>query len=216
LFSLACIRAPYENALLVVVGIIVVAVVAYFLLFPRNTFISLSRPGGGTVTFSRTSVSFKAAPDHYATNGFDHIEPYVSRLLVPTNRFKFMRMFTPDGNRGFGFSARDGVVEADLTIEWRQEAQREAAIRAFFSSLGVAPSHDYLAGNGGVPNATRILDYPVKGNAAEVTALTKRILQELCGVSPTQALDISYREAGKVERRKEKVESEAKVRSRQP
>ncbi len=201
-------------ALLVVVGIIAVAVVAYFLRFPRDTFISFSRPGGGTITFSRTGVSFEAAPDHYATNGFDRIEPCVSRLLVPANRFKFLHMFTPDGNRGFGLDAKDGVIWADLTVEWRQDAQREAAIRAFFSSLGIAPSQDYLAGNGGVPDATRILDYPVKGNAAEVTALTERILQELCGISPREALDISYREAGKVESRKEKVESEAKARPR--
>jgi hypothetical protein len=179
-------------ALLVFVGIIVVAVVAYFLLFPRNTFISFSRPSGGTVTFSRSGVSLEAAPDHYATNGFDHIELYVARLLVPTKQFKFLHMFTPDGTRGFGFSARDGVVEAGLTVEWRQEAQREAAIRAFFSSLGIAPSRDYLAGNGGVPDATRILDYRITGSASEVTALTKRILQELCGVTPTEALDISY------------------------
>ena len=179
-------------ALLVFVCVIAVAVVAYFLLFPRNTFISLSRPSGGTVTFSRTGVSLETAPDHYATNGFDHIEPYVSRLLVPTNRFKFLHMFTPDGNRGFGFSARDGVVQAGLTVEWRQETQREAAIRAFFSSLGIPPSRDYLAGNGGVPDATRILDYSISGSTAEVTALTKRILQELCGVSATEALDISY------------------------
>ncbi len=179
-------------ALLVFVGVIVVAVVAYFLLFPRSTFISFSRPGGGTVTFSRTGVSFEAAPDHYATNGLDHIEPYVSRLLVPTNRFKFLQMFTPDGTRGFGFDAKDGVVHAGLTVEWRQESQRETAIRAFFSSLGIAPSRDYLAGNGGVADATRVLEYPVTGSTAEVTALTKRILQELCGITPTEALNISY------------------------
>jgi len=179
-------------ALLVFVALIIAAVIAYFLLFPRNTFISLSRPSGGTVTFSRTGVSFEAAPDHYTTNGFDHIEPYVSRLLVPTNEFKFVHVFTPDGNRGFGFSAKDGKVEAGLTVEWRQEAQREAAIRAFFSSLGIAPSRDYLAGNGGVPDATRVLEYPITGSTTEVTALTKRILQELCGVSPTEALDIKY------------------------
>jgi hypothetical protein len=179
-------------ALLIFVGVIVVAVVAYLLLFPRNTFISFSRASGGTVTFSQTGVSLEAAPDRYATNGFDHIEPYVSRLLMPTNRFKFLHMFTPDGNRGFGFSARDGVLQAGLTVEWRQEARREAAIRAFFSSLSVAPSRDYLAGNGGVADATRILEYPVTGSTAEVTTLTKRILQELCGVSPTEALDIKY------------------------
>ena len=186
--------APHENRIARFVGVIVVAVVAYLLLFPRNTFISLSRPSGGTVTFSRTGMSVEAPPDHYATNGFDHIEPYVSRLLVPTNRFKFLSMFTPDGTRGLGFDAKDGVVHACLTVEWRQESQREAVIRAFFSSLGIAPSQDYLAGNGGVADATRILEYPVTGSTVEVTALTKRVLQDLCGVSPTEALDISYRD----------------------
>jgi hypothetical protein len=179
-------------ALLVFAAITIAAVVAYFLLFPRDTFIQFSRPGGATVTFSSAGVSLEAAPDHFAANGFDHIEPYVSRLLVPTNRFRFLHMFTPDGMRGFGLTAKDRVVEAGLTVEWRREAKREADIRAFFSSLGIAPSHDYLAGNGGVPDATRILDYPISGSTVEVTALTKRILQELCGVSPTEALDIKY------------------------
>src|SRR5208337_3487490 len=156
-----------KMALLVFAGVILVALVAYFLFFPGNVFINVSPNGGGTLTFSRTGVSFEAAPDHYATNGFDHIEPYVSRLLVPTNRFKFLRIFTPDGNRGFGFSARAGKVEAGLTVEGGQKAQREAAIRAFFSSLGIAPSRDYLAANGGVPDATRILDYPITGSTAE-------------------------------------------------
>src|SRR5687767_1124619 len=101
-------------ALLVCVGVLVAAVIAYFLLFPRNTFISVYRANGGTVTFSRTGVSFEAAPDHYATNGFSHIEPYISRLLVPTNRFKFLHMFTPDATSGFGLDAKDGVVHAGL------------------------------------------------------------------------------------------------------
>ena len=74
--------------------IAIAAVVVIFLLFLRNTFISFSRPSGGTVTFSRTGVSLEAASDHYGANGFGHIEPYVSRLLVPTNRFKFLRIFT--------------------------------------------------------------------------------------------------------------------------
>jgi hypothetical protein len=37
---------------------------------------------------------------------------------------------------------------------------------------------DYLAGNGGVPDATRLLAYRISGGSVEVTALTKRILGE--------------------------------------
>jgi hypothetical protein len=62
-----------------------------------------------------------------------------------------------------------------------------------FSVRSASHHHgDYLAGNGGVPDATRILEYPLSGSTVEVTALTKRILQELCSVSPTEALDIKY------------------------
>ena len=183
-----------KTVVLVAFGLAAVALAAYVLFFPRNSFINIRRPGGGIITFSRTGVSFQPAPDHFEKNGFDHIEPYVSRLLVPSNRFKFVQIFTPDGNRGFGLTARGGVVEAGLNLEWRQEGQREATIRSFFGSLGVEPSQDYLAGNGGVPDATRILEYPVKGSAPQVTALSRRILQELCGVSPTEALNISYGE----------------------
>src|SRR6266516_1162615 len=181
-------------ALIIVLGIIVLGVVAYCLFFPRNLHLSFYRPSGGALTFSRTGVSLEAPPDHYATDGFSHIESYVSRLLIPSKRFKSIGIFTPDGNHGFGLNAQDGKVEASLTVEWRQEAEREAAIRGFFSSLGIAPSRDYLAGNGGVPDATRYFSYPIIGSATEVTALTKRILQELCTVSPRDALDISYRE----------------------
>jgi len=85
-------------------------------------------------------------------------------------------------------------VHANLFVDWRKDPPREAAIRAFFSSLAIAPSRDYLAGNGGVPDATRILEYHITGTPSEVTTLTKRILQELCSISPAEALDISYRD----------------------
>ncbi len=78
-------------------------------------------------------------------------------------------------------------MEAGLTVEGRLEGKRKAEICAFFGSLSIAPSRDCLAGNGGVPDATQILHYPISGSTANVTALTKRILQELCGVSPTEA-----------------------------
>jgi hypothetical protein len=82
------------------------------------------------------------------------------------------------------------LAESGVPRHLRFMASRPALTRYVQSDR--PPSHDYLAGNGGVPDATRILDYPIGGSTAEVTALTKRILQELCGVSPTEALDIKY------------------------
>ncbi len=180
-------------ALLVILCLIVLALVAYFIFFPRNTFISLQKPTGATITFSRTSVSVEPPPDYYAANGFDHIEPYISRLLVPSKKLKFLSIFSPDRHRGFSLHAAGGKFEAALNlVDWRRESVKETAIRSFFKSLDIIPSQDYLAGNGNVPDAARILSYPIQGNVTEVTVLTKRILQELCDVSPTEALNINY------------------------
>jgi hypothetical protein len=79
-------------------------------------------------------------------------------------------------------------------VAWRQEPEREAAIRAFFGALNIQPTVDYLAGNRGVPDATRMLAFPLTGNPSQVTDLAKRILQELCGVSSSEPLDIHYPE----------------------
>lgn len=171
-----------KSTLIILAIAIVLGVIAYRMLFPCCTFISLTTSNGGGITFSRSGVSIDPAPDHYSSNGLEHIEPYLSRLLVPTNQFKSIAIFTPDGNRGFGLDAQNGIITAGFTVEWRQEGQREAAIRTFFKALQIQPSRDYLAGNGGVPDATRVLEYPVKGTATEITALAKRILQELCAV----------------------------------
>jgi hypothetical protein len=180
--------------LLVLLGAIVLALAAYFFLFLNNGFVILRRSNGGSIVFQRTSISLEPPPDHYTTDAFDHIESYVSRLLAPSGRFKSVSIFTPNGQHGFGLFARDGKVEASLYVEQHQEAKRETTIRTFFKLMGIDPSQDYLAANGGVPDATRCLSYPITGSTAEVTALTKRILQELCGVSPTEALDIGYSE----------------------
>jgi hypothetical protein len=179
---------------LVLATVSAIAIAAYFVFFPRNSFIIFPKPGGGSITFSRTSISIDAPPDHYLTNGFEHIGPYISRFLTPSHGFKSLGISTPDGQHALLFTARGGKVEAFFSVEWRQKPEQEAAIRKLFKSLGVTPTEDYLASNGGVPDSTRCLMYPISGNADEVTALTKRILQDLCGIIPTEAVDIEYQE----------------------
>jgi hypothetical protein len=101
-------------------------------------------------------------------------------------------MFTPAGDRGFALGVSQHAVEAHLTVEWRQQPEREKAIRAFFESRDIPATEDYLAGNGGVPDATRLLAYPLTGSPSDVAAMTKQILTELCGVSSTEPLNIRY------------------------
>lgn len=122
------------------------------------------------------------------------LRPYVSKLLVPSSKSRWVSIFTPAGDRDLALHSNGMDVDLHLTVEWRAEPKREAAIRSFFAEQDIRASEDYLAANGGVPGATRLLAYPIAGGAAEVTALTKRALQELCGISPSEPLDIGFSE----------------------
>lgn len=168
--------------------------VAYCLLVPKSTFIIFPRGDGGSVVLSRWRIEFEAPPDHDTVGAFDHIESYVSRLMAEPRKSRWVMIFTPAGDRGFALRGSQEVIEAHLTVEWRQQPKREAAIRAFFDARHIPPIEDYLAGNGGVPDATRLFAYPLTGSPSEVTAITRRILEELCGVSSTEPLNIRYSE----------------------
>jgi hypothetical protein len=103
-------------------------------------------------------------------------------------------MFTLDGNRGFSFNKRNDRFEASLIVRWRKEPQREAAIRSFFKERNIAPTEDRLSGFGPLLNYDRLLNYPVTGDAAEVTELTKAILLKSCQVSLEDGLQIKYKD----------------------
>jgi hypothetical protein len=166
-------------------------VICYFLV-PRGAVLMVRWFGGGYLVVSRTSVGFVSGPDHYVSGAFDHIESHVDRLLAAPRGMRFLRFFTPAGDRGFSLHANGDAVEAYLTVQRSQEPETEAAIRAFFNVLDIRPTQDYLAANGGVPEATRVLAYPLTGSSSEIAALSRRILQEVCGVSPAEPLHIGY------------------------
>ena len=179
---------------LVVIGLIFAAVATYYLLFPKNSFYIFTLHNGATITFSRTGVSFESAPDHYSVDGIDQVDSYIPKLLEPSRKFKYLHMFTPDGDRGFGLSVRNGIVEASLSLDAREETARESMVRQFFRELGIEPSRDYLSANGGVPDATRHLSYPLTADVHEITEVTKQVLQKLCSISPSEALNVKYGE----------------------
>ena len=176
----------------VIIVILLVCSLAYYLVFPKNTFITLDLGEKRGVVFSRTSISYQPSPDHFSKDGIHHIGPYISKLLVPSTKFKSLLIFTPDGQRGLGLDAKDGHIEVGFTVDWRKEPEKEKAIREYFEELNIKATEDYLGGNGGIPDAVRLLSYPIKGTEIEITNCVKDMLQRLCDISPTEALDISY------------------------
>jgi len=182
------------TVLLIILVVVGVALVAFYVSFPANTFMIFDRSNGGTITVGRTGVRVDPPPDRYPSNGFDHIGEYMAKLLSPSKGFKSAIIATEAGDRGCTVWSRDGSAEVALSVEWRDEPEGEARIRSFFAARNIAPSQDYLSDNGGVTGATRNLTYPLSGNVTEITRAAQVILEELCGISRTDSLSIRYRE----------------------
>jgi hypothetical protein len=132
--------------------------------------------------------------DHFASDGFAQIGSYVSRLLGSSARFTSVIIATPDQQIAVSLWQRGGIPELTLSVEWRSEAERERAVRQFFSERGLSTSHDYLAGNGDVSDATRLLGYFLQPDPQFITALTKDVLRQIYHLPEQAALDFDFEE----------------------
>jgi hypothetical protein len=181
-----------KTAIIVIISIVVIGLVAYYALFPKNSFITISSKGKGGITFSRTSVKYRPAPDFYPENGFEHLGSYISKLLKYSDEFKLLIISTPEGDKALGLNSKAGIVGVGFTVEWKQDPEEERMIRDYFKRMNIAPHRDYLADNGGIKDSTRVLDYNIQGNEKEITMLVKDVLKKLCDISETEALNIYY------------------------
>jgi len=181
-------------ALIIIFAIIVIGLLAYYVFFPKNTFITIYQKDKSGITFSRTGIKFRNAPDYYPENGFEHLDSYISKLLVYSGEFKSSIISTPSGDKALGLDTRAGVLNIVFTVEWKQEPEKERAIRDYFHRLNILPHRDYLAANGGIPDSTRVLDFIIEGNEKEVTELVKDVLKKLCDISEAEAINIYFEE----------------------
>jgi hypothetical protein len=134
------------------------------------------------------------APESFAHDGLSYVEHYVSRLLRSPAPFASVMIATPGGRFAVGLWKRGSVPEIHLNVEWRAEPEREQAIRQFFAGRKLSASCDYLAGNGGVPDATRFLGFYLPSNLQSITSLTKDLLQSVYELSEQDALNFTYQE----------------------
>jgi hypothetical protein len=133
-------------------------------------------------------------PDRFRAHGLAQVEPYVARLMASPEGFAALSVFTPDGQRGLGLSRREGVPRINLNVDRLADAEREGAIRAFFTERRLVPEVDHLAGNGGVPEATRCLTYVLPADAVFVATLAREVLVRIYGVGENAALNFSFEE----------------------
>ena len=137
-------------------------------------------------------VDVPAAARH--PNGLAQIESYVSRVLASNALSSWVGLSTKSGNTAISVAKHDSKLSLGLTVEVKRERSREAAIRQFFASRSIFPTKDYLAANGGVPEATRVLDFPMPDQPPEVAQIAADLLREVYRLRETTTLDIRYQE----------------------
>ena len=137
-------------------------------------------------------VDVPAATRH--ANGLGEIEGYVSRVLTSKMASSWVQLSTKSGHTAISVGKHDDKLTLGLTVEVKRERSRETAIRQFFESRHISPSSDYLAANGGVPEATRILNFPLPHNAAVVAQVASDLLREIYRLRDTTTLDIRFEE----------------------
>lgn len=181
-----------KMTILIISSAVLVCVISYYILFPENRFITFYFKDKSGIVFSKTRISYQPASDRYSADGIDHILSYISKLIVPSTKYKFLSIFTPDGQRGLGLTAKNGQITVSFTVDRRKHPEKEKNIRSYFKKLDIEPSEGYLGGNGGVADATRLLSYPITGTETAISNLVKDMLQSLCDISSKEALDIRY------------------------
>lgn len=175
-------------ALIITVSILIISSVAYYIFFPKNTFIMVPLKNKSGLTFSKSGVSFNPAPDYYPENGFNHISSYISELIRYSDNFKSLIISVRDGDKALGLNSKSGIISVGFSVQWKQYPEKEKLIRDYFHKLAISPYRDYFANN----EETRVLDYHIEGDENELAALVKDILKKLCDISEDDPLDFYY------------------------
>lgn len=127
-------------------------------------------------------------------NGLSAIPSYVVRLFGSGAEFASLMVTVPDGTGGCGLTRRNHECQVLFPIDWRRYPEQERCLREFFTRHGIAPAHDYLAGNGGVPDATRILMYALPDSSERVALLCTELFAGCFGVSAGDVLQFTLQD----------------------
>lgn len=133
-------------------------------------------------------------PDKFSSDGFAQIQSYVSRLVRSSARAASLMITAPDHRMAVSILQRGRVLEFSLIVQRDSEPGREDAIRQFFATHGLSPSSDYLAGNGGVPEAVRCLGYSLPQDERFITDIASDLLCKIYSLRKEDGLHFTYQE----------------------
>lgn len=130
------------------------------------------------------------SPKRYPKNGLAHLEREIERLLASRARRTSLSFHTPDDYRGASLRNWDGSLSIHFFFHPERADDKESEARAFFAARNLAPTTDYVASNGRIPDSPTILGWPLERSAARETTLA--VLREVFKVRDEEPLDIRF------------------------
>jgi hypothetical protein len=180
--------------LVAVLGTVALCFLGYQLMdrAPKTFFVQTVDAAGKPI--GAPQISFAPAPVHVRANGLGSLKRYVDKLFASSSSIVALLIFTPDGQRGLSLMRKSGKLSLNVALDTRSEIVRERTVRNLFAKRGIKPAQDYLAGNGGVANATRVIDFPLPLDAGKAAGIAESVLREVYEVSSESPLDFTLEE----------------------
>jgi hypothetical protein len=178
------------GAAALLLGVVAFIADRFFRRGPMLMFVSTVDGQGRQV--GATQMVLIPSPDHVPADGLSRLDSYVARLVASNTGSSSLIVSTPNQQIGLLLMRTGNQVTVGANVEWRSEPQKERAIRTYFQKQGLKPSQDYLAGNGSVPDSTRVLSYPVGSRQKQVSDLCGDLLRQVYGVNEHDPLDYLY------------------------
>ena len=131
--------------------------------------------------------------ERFGSNGISQIGSFVQRVLRSPATSAWIVISTPSGRTAISIGKHEGALTFGTSVDVRKRA-RESALRAFFARRRIQPTRDYLAGNGGVPNCVRVLEFPAPHAATWTAKLAGDLLRTVYRLTQQSALNIRFSE----------------------
>lgn len=127
-------------------------------------------------------------------HGIHALGGYIEKLLHARRAKAGLIGCDASRERCFGLISFHRKLHFGVSLDWRRVLQEEARVRQFFAQRGIAPAKDYFAGNGSVPDATRVLEYPLARSTESVCDLIECFLREVYGITDGESMRYHYQE----------------------
>ena len=105
-----------------------------------------------------------------------------------------MSIFATEGKGHVTLEKTEGALFVSLSISKTHEPGRERRAREFFASLGIQPEEDYVIMGRSRVEDTQWIEWPVRGDADQLTDILLRAANEIYSITNEDPLELHFEE----------------------